>query len=194
MRRSATDDAYHLLVPDPPRLQCRPQHLDIAPTQALLHLRRQAAADIVPALGDEPLLDVLGHALAAQVLDAPVQLLEAEVDGGVGEDGVEGAVYLVPGLIEEGLGVDLASGLEVLDQQPLRPARGMHVGRRLARAIRAVGVGASRAARSACSRRAAVGARRHVHDVAALAGEVVHVGGAHTAGRLALTLTLKLPS
>lgn len=130
------------------------------------------------ALGDEPLADVLGHALAAQVLDAPVQLLEAEVDGGVGEDGVEGGVYLAPRLVEEGLGVDLARGLEVLDQQPLRPARGMHVGRRLARASRGVGVAV-----------AAVGARRHVH---ALAGEVVHVGGTHTAGRRLLSLSLSL--
>jgi len=162
--------AHHLAVPLSPDLQRRAEHVDVGPAHARLDTRLEAAGDVGVAPCDQTVLHFTGHVLAADVLDAAVQLLEAEVNVALAEDGIERAVRLGPRLVEEDAGVDLAYRPEVLDQQPLRTRCGVCRGRRLAQAVTLP---------AGCGR-AAVGPVRASRP---LAGEAVHIGGAHGGGR-----------
>ena len=168
-------EVLYLLVPRAPSLQSGPQHIDVCPTQALLHLSLQRSTYVLLALLDKPLLDVAGHVLPAEVLDAAVQLLQTEVNLALLEDGVQRGVDLLPRLVEKGLWINFAYRPEVLDHQSLGSSVDAHV--RCGLAHYAV----------AGLRWAVVGARSDVYDLFAIrharpfAGEAIHVGGTHGA-------------
>jgi hypothetical protein len=162
---------YQLSIPHAPCSQSRPQDVYGTSGQALFDTCRQRACDIVSALYDQPFAYISSHSLPANILNAAVQLLKTEIDVGLTEDGVKGRVDLGPRLVQEGPGIDFACGTEVLDEQPFGTA-GLHAGRHgLARLCWA-----------------GVRARGEVNHVSAgrqagtLAGEAVHVGGAHGCG------------
>lgn len=161
-------------------MQSRSQNIDILPAHHVCYLGAESAAYVVSARGYELFLCFVGQTLAAEILDASIQFLEAEVDLALAEDGLQGCIDLLPRLLEEEIRVHLAGRPEVLDQQLLRPRVDVVV-----RRGPALGV-----ALPARSRRAPVGAGGDVHHVGVgrhgclLARKVVHAGGAHRGRRV----------
>lgn len=125
----------HLTVPNPPGMQCRSQYVNVWPAQTLLDLCLQTSAHVVLAFCDQTLLDVLCHILQTDILYTSVQLFETEVDIALAEDSIQGLVDLLPCLIQEHPGVYSPCRLEILDDQSLGAAVGVHIGRCFAHAI-----------------------------------------------------------